>query len=302
MPSASRNIMQLNPIRESVRLLSDPLFDEKQITFYVHFSDAGPVALRGNKWHKLKYNLLEADRLGLETLLTFGGAYSNHIAATACAAKLYGFKSIGIIRGEETLPLNKTLHEAKANGMSLYYESREQYRLKESESYVANLRVRFGDFYLVPEGGSNSLALPGCRELLDDITIPFDFVCSPCGTGTTLAGLVTGLKSHQQALGFSVLNGGSFLQDKIVELLAEKSLKPDCWQLIENYHFGGYAKTTAGLTAFIKDFEKKHAIVIEPIYTGKMFYGLYDLIRNDFFKPGTVLLAIHTGGLQYLPD
>jgi 1-aminocyclopropane-1-carboxylate deaminase len=302
MSARDADLMQLHPVKERIVQLSDPLLDEKQITFYVHHSDAGPFALRGNKWHKLKYNLLEAHRLGMDTLLTFGGAWSNHIAATACAAKLYGFKSIGIIRGEETLPLNKTLREAIENGMAIHYENRTSYRLKDSGSYLQSLIKNFGNFYLIPEGGSNPPGMKGCASMIEELDFPFDIICCPCGTGTTLAGYISALKQGQQAIGFSVLKNGGFLNEKIGGMLKEAGCLSTHWLMMEKYHFGGYAKSTDELKKFISDFERDHGIKTEPVYSGKMFFGLFEMIKNDFFKPRTILLAIHTGGLQYLSE
>jgi len=288
--------MSLSPVRAAVRQLKDALFDKKELTVHALIYENGPVQLTGNKWHKLKYNLAEAAKMHQGTLLTFGGAWSNHIAATACAAKLYGFKSIGIIRGEEARPLNKTLSEAVKNGMELFFETREGYRKKANDDYLRELRDRFGDFYLLPEGGSNQLAVKGCAEIISDIPVDFDVICCPCGTGATLAGLVAGLSGSQQAIGISVLKG-DFLTEKIRAFLPGNMQH---WQVINTYHFGGYVKKTAELEDFIRHFEKSQHMKTEPVYTGKMFYGLYDLIRNDFFKPGTRIIAFHTGGLQYL--
>lgn len=270
------------------------------IQVMVWVDDKGPIPLRGNKWHKLKYNLLEASDKGIKSLLTFGGNYSNHIAATACSARRYGFHSIGIIRGEEPAPLTKTLLQAQSDGMQLHYVSRSQYREKMSSDFQRSLKEKFGDFYLLPEGGSNLLALKGCKEWLESFPASFDVVCCACGTGATVAGLISGLKSGQRAIGFSVLKKGDFLIGEIESYLNRLAIYNQTWNIQFNYHEGGYAKTSKGLTEFIKDFNQNNSYEIEPVYTGKMFFGLADLIKKKYFVRGTKILAIHTGGLQYL--
>lgn len=279
----------------------DPLFEQKQIRFFVKREDLTDDFISGNKFYKLKYNLIEAEKLGYKTLLTFGGAYSNHTHATAAAGKKYGFKTIGVIRGEEHLPLNPTLNFAKENGMILEYIDRKSYRNKYDKYIVDEFKNKFEDFYLIPEGGSNHLAIKGCAEIIPSITTDFNFICSACGTGGTLAGLVLGLDSKSFALGFSVLKGGEFLYKNIRTLLSYyQKDKLNNFQINLDYHFGGYAKTNNKLNKFCNSFEEQHNIPIEPIYTGKMFYGIYDLIKNNFFPLNSTIVAIHTGGLQGL--
>jgi len=287
-----------NPITPLTEIF-DPLFEQKQIRILIKREDLTDDFISGNKWYKLKYNLIEAEKLGFNTLLTFGGAYSNHIHATAAAGNKYGFKTIGVIRGEEHLPLNPTLRSAQKKGMIIEYINRKSYRNKYDESLIKALKDKFGDFYLIPEGGSNHLAIKGCAEIIPSITTDFNFICSACGTGGTLAGLILGLDSKSFALGFSVLKGGEFLYQNVQTLLSyyqKENLKN--FLITLDYHFGGYAKTNSSLNNFCRTFEEKHNIPIEPIYTGKMFYGIYDLIRCDFFPPESKIIAIHTGGLQ----
>ena len=279
----------------------DPLFDQKQIKLFVKREDLTDKFISGNKFYKLKYNLIEAEKLSYKTLLTFGGAYSNHIHATAAAGNKYGFKTIGVIRGEEHLPLNPTLCSAQENEMIFHYLDRKSYRNKNDKNIIDELKNKFGDFYLIPEGGSNHLAIKGCAEIVESIDVNYNYVCSACGTGGTLAGLILGLDSKSFALGFSVLKGGSFLYQNIRTLLSYYQ-KENLNNFLVNldYHFGGYAKTNEKLNDFCKSFEEQHRITIEPIYTGKMLYGIYDLIRSNFFPPGSTIVAIHTGGLQGL--
>lgn len=289
-----------NPITPLIEIF-DPLFDKKHIKFFIKREDLTDYFISGNKFYKLKYNLIEAEKLGHKTLLTFGGAYSNHIHATAAAGKKFGFCTIGVIRGEKHFPLNPTLSSAQENGMIIEYIDRKSYRNKYDERLIKTLKDKFGDFYLIPEGGSNHLAVKGCAEIISGITTDFNFVCSACGTGGTLAGLVLGLDSKHFALGFSVLKGGSFLYQNIRTLLSYYQKENlNNFQINLDYHFGGYAKTDAVLNNFCAGFYEQHNIQIEPIYTGKMFYGLYDLIRSDFFPPESTIVAIHTGGLQGL--
>lgn len=281
--------------------IQDRLLTAKQIKLFVKREDLTDEIISGNKFYKLKYNLIEAERLGFKTLLTFGGAFSNHIHATAYAGKKYGLKTIGIIRGEEHLPLNPTLSSAREWGMTIDYLGRSSYRNKYDESLLDELKNKFGDFYLVPEGGSNALAIKGVAEIVPTIDIKYDFICSTCGTGGTLAGLILGLDSKSFALGFSALKGGNFLYQNIKTLLANYSKEMlNNWQINLDYHFGGYAKINKELIGFCNDFKNNHNIEIEPVYTGKMFYGIFDLIKKDYFPEGSVIVAIHTGGLQGL--
>ena len=281
--------------------INDKFLKERKISLYLLREDLNHVALSGNKWHKLKYNILEARKLKKNTLLTFGGAFSNHVYATAAAGKIFNFRTIGVIRGEEHLPLNPTLSFAKENGMELYYMDRTSYPKKDSNEIIEDLKRRFGDFYLIPEGGTNELAVKGCSELIDKIDLDFDFVCCPCGTGGTLTGLISGLNGKSNALGFAVLKGASFLREN-VQLLLKKSGGEllNNWAINLDYHFGGYAKIDRELLNFVNDFYAITKIPIEPIYTGKMLFGIYDLISKGFFEQGTRIIAIHTGGLQGL--
>ena len=234
-----------------------------------------------------------------DTLLTFGGAYSNHIYATASAGKLFNFKTIGLIRGEEHLPLNPTLEFAVWNGMELHYVSRTNYRKRYDDDFIEEVYKNFGDIYLIPEGGTNLLALKGAAEIIEDINIDYDYICSACGTGGTLAGIVSGLNGRKEAVGFPVLKGASFLNRNIGNLITAYCSKSfDNWQLFLDYHFGGYAKINRRLIDFISEFEKLNGIKLDPVYTGKMMYGIYDLISKEYFKSGSTIIAIHTGGLQ----
>ncbi|WDF60660.1 pyridoxal-phosphate dependent enzyme [Flavobacterium sp. KACC 22758] len=249
----------------------------------------------GNKFRKLKYNLLKAKAENKETLLTFGGAFSNHIAAVAYAGKEQGFKTIGIIRGDELLDKiqeNPTLKFAQENGMQFEFVSREEYRLKSEKSFIEKLKDKFGDFYLVPEGGTNELAVKGCEEILTEEDSVFNYVCCAVGTGGTISGLINNALPNQKILGFPALKG-DFLNDEI-RIFANK----DNWNLISDYHFGGYGKINLELIEFINSFFEETKVPLDPIYTGKMVFGVIDLINKNYFPAHSKILLIHTGGLQ----
>jgi 1-aminocyclopropane-1-carboxylate deaminase len=238
--------------------------------------------LPGNKWRKLRHNLAEARAQGHDTLLTFGGAYSNHIRATAAAGRIFGFATIGLIRGEEHLPLNDVLAFARAQGMELRYLDRTSYRSKP---------VPEGRFYLLPEGGSNALAVRGCAELPAEIAEPYDLICCPVGTGGTLAGLALG--TGRRALGFSVLKGGDFLDSEVTRLQGD-GLTAN-WSIETRFHCGGYARRTAELDRFLADFAVRHGIRLDRIYTGKMMLGLFTLVARGEIAAGTRVVAVITG-------
>lgn len=291
-----------NPFRESpLQEIKDGLLTAKGLKLFIKRDDLIHPEIQGNKWRKLKYNLYEARLNGINTLLTFGGPYSNHIYAVASAAKLFHFKAIGIIRGEEPEVLSPTLKFAESKGMELYYMDRATYRQKEDPSNLESLRVQIGNFYLVPEGGTNVMALEGVGEILPELNIGFDYLCTACGTGGTLAGLVAGLRGEKKVMGFSSLKGDDTLTPRVNELVKEYTGETwDNFEINFDYHFGGYAKIKPELISFIKEFKEKFGIQLEPVYTGKMFYGLFDLMQKDYFKPGSTIIALHTGGLQGL--
>ena len=274
--------------------------EEKGISLTVKREDELHPFISGNKYRKLKYNLLLAKQKGFTTLLSFGGAYSNHISALSYAGKMHGFKTIGIIRGEElgvdlgtTLDVNPTLKFAHENGMRFKFISRGAYRRKTEVDFLEALRVEFGDFYEIPEGGTNALAVRGCEEILLDTDKNYDYICVSVGTGGTISGLINSASDHQTILGFPSLKG-NFLE----ELIRNSVMKRNNWSLNNEYHFGGYAKINEILISFINDFYQQTTIPLDPVYTGKMMFGIMDLIQKNFFKKNSRILAIHTGGLQ----
>lgn len=272
---------------------------QKGISLYIKREDLIHSKISGNKYRKLKYNLQQAQLENKSTLLTFGGAFSNHISAVASVGKEFGFKTIGIIRGDElgadlakTLAINPTLRFAYECGMQFKFVSRSSYREKTSENFISNLKEEFGGFYLIPEGGTNEFAVKGCEEILSEETDKFDIVCSAVGTGGTISGLINSAKKHQQIIGFPALKG-NFLSEEI-----QKYTQSTNWLLNCEYHFGGYAKTTDELIRFINQFKEETGIPLDPIYTGKLLFGVIDSINKNYFKKGHKILGIHTGGLQ----
>jgi 1-aminocyclopropane-1-carboxylate deaminase len=278
----------------------DFLYQENGVSVYIKREDQLHKHISGNKFRKLKYNILQAKELNYNTLLTFGGAYSNHITATAYAGKKFGFKTIGIIRGEElvtnlqqTLKNNPSLKFASEQGMQFKFISRKSYREKNSVHFIEQLKNEFGSFYLIPEGRTNKLAIKGCEEILNTNDEKFDYICVAVGTGGTISGIINTIKPNQEVLGFPALKG-DFLQNEIEKYTTTTNK----WQLMTNYHFNGFAKINDELVTFINKFKENYQVTLDPIYTGKMFFGIRDLIRNNNFKKDTKILAIHTGGLQ----
>lgn len=271
----------------------------KPLNLWIKRDDLLHPDISGNKYRKLRYNVEQAHKRGFDTLLTFGGAFSNHIAAVAAAGNELGFKTIGIIRGEELngnekmLAENSTIQFAKGQGMQFRFVSRSDYRLKETAEFIEKLKREFGDFYLVPQGGTNEFAVRGCEEILTEEDVDFDYICCAIGTGGTISGIINSAKPHQKVLGFPALKD-DFLDREIAKYVHTT----DNWQLVKEYHFGGFAKINAELVQFINDFKDQTQISLDPIYTGKMLFGIVDLHKKGFFNESDKILAIHTGGLQ----
>ena len=271
------------------------LIENDSIELWIKREDEIHPFISGNKYRKVKYNIDEAKRRNLDTLLTFGGAFSNHILAVAVAGKELGLKTIGVIRGNElenNFNVNPTLSFANSCGMQFKFVSREVYREKTSKEFINSLELEFGKFYLLPEGGTNTFAISGCEEILNKEDENFDYICSAVGTGGTISGLINSSISHQKVLGFPALKG-DFLNHEIKKYTSKTN-----WQLINDYHFGGYAKINNTLVEFINKFKDDFGIPLDPVYTGKMLFGIFDMIEKGKFKKGSKILAIHTGGLQ----
>ena len=269
------------------------------ISFFLKREDLLHPEVSGNKFRKLKYNIAEALNQGYKNLLTFGGAYSNHIAATAAAGKIAGLNTIGVIRGEElgenlakTLAQNSTLKFADSCRMQFKFVTRSKYPEKETASFLQQLKEEFGEFYLVPEGGTNALAVKGCEEILTKNDKEFDFIATSVGTGGTISGIINASGKNQKILGFPALKG-DFISEEI-----KKFSNKNNWELILKYHIGGYAKVDAQLIEFINNFKEEYQIQLDPIYTGKLVFGIFDLIKAGYFPAGSKILGIHTGGLQ----
>ncbi|MDG2139725.1 MAG: pyridoxal-phosphate dependent enzyme [Flavobacteriales bacterium] len=245
----------------------------------------------GNKYFKLKYNIEEAISKSFDTVLTFGGAFSNHILATSIIANNNNLSSIGVIRGEEHSPLNNTLQKAVNNGMKLVYISRNKYKLKESKEFLSSIKNIYGNPYIIPEGGTNKLAIKGASNIINNYE-KYDYICCPVGTGGTISGIINASDINQHILGFVALGGYKKLQ-KDIALWTNK----DNWTLVDKYNFGGYAKFNEGLVDFIDEFYLVNNIPLDLMYTAKMVYGVDDLIKRRKIADSSVLI-IHTGGLQ----
>ncbi len=274
--------------------LRDARLERHGIRLYLKRDDLIHPEVPGNKWRKLKYNLVAAEEQGDSRLLTFGGAFSNHIRAVAAAGHALGLATVGVIRGEEHLPLNDSLAYAVSRGMRLTYLDRSTYRRKADPDVVGALIDEFGPCYVVPEGGGNALGVRGCAELPAEIDIDLDVICCASGTGATLAGIAAGLRErHHRATGFAVLRGGRFLDDEVRRLQREAfGAITSNWSIDYGFHFGGYARRTAVLDEFIADFARRHDVVLDRVYEAKMMYGLFARIAGGSFAPGTTVVAV----------
>jgi 1-aminocyclopropane-1-carboxylate deaminase len=275
--------------------INDAVLEQYQVELWIKRDDALHPIISGNKWRKLKYILHHALELGSETLISMGGAYSNHLHTLAYIGKLLNLKTIGLIRGEAPNTLTPTLQDMQDWGMELRFVSRSDYRQLRHYKHWQALPDLQPKQYWLPEGGAQALALQGVAELVQEIEIDFDVLCVPCGTGTTLAGLVTAVAPNVSVLGFAAVKNAGFLNDDVQALLPRPYHN---WQINLDYHLGGFAKTNAKLLAFITNFTARTGIALEPVYTGKMLYGLYDLIQQRAFSPQQRIIALHTGGLQ----
>jgi 1-aminocyclopropane-1-carboxylate deaminase len=275
-----------------VHQIKNKLFDEQGLTVFIKRDDLIHPVISGNKWRKLKYLLKQAQAENKNHLITFGGAYSNHLLATAAAAAKFAFKSTGIVRGE---PVNNdTLFLCRLHGMDLIFTDRESYRDKQAlfEKYFGSSPEAF----FIDEGGASALGAKGCSELVDELAENYDYIFCACGTGTTAAGIINGIQSRGLSIQFHavpVFKNGGFIKDEIDKLL----ISPSSYHLHTDYHFGGYGKTDGQLIEFIKQFVASTGILIEPVYTGKMLYAIYDLAGKNYFKPGSRILAVHSGGI-----
>lgn len=281
--------------------LTDDRLLEAGVKIFIKRDDLIHPFVSGNKWRKLKYNLLDARSKGYSSLLTFGGAFSNHLYAVAAAGNALGMRTVGIVRGEDhSRKETDTLRFCRKQGMEINYVSRQEYKLRHDTEYLKKVSYTFDHSYIIPEGGTTTLALQGVGEMVTEtekqINVKPDYYAVAAGTGGTAAGI---LSMGSNVLAVSALKGGGFLRNDIDALLDGKSATGDL-ELFTDYHFGGYARWNSELIEFIKNFNGMHGIQLEQVYTGKMMYGLFDLIGKQHFPRGTTIVAVHTGGLQGL--
>ncbi|MFJ4838860.1 1-aminocyclopropane-1-carboxylate deaminase/D-cysteine desulfhydrase [Streptomyces sp. NPDC088746] len=295
MTDEELDLSRLQPVLPSpLQPAEDERFARHGVTLLLKRDDLIHPDLPGNKWRKLALNLRAAAG---RTVLTFGGAYSNHLRATAAAGRLLGFPTVGVVRGDELAdrPLNPSLARCAADGMRLHFVDRATYRAKASPDVLEGLLSLFGECLVIPEGGSNALAAQGCTELGRELLGRTGTVAVACGTGGTLAGLAAGLGHGQRALGIPVLRGG-FLGAAVRDLQREAFGAPTGqWSLDERFHFGGYARTTPELHAFADDFEDRHGLPVERLYVAKLLYGLTVLAGEGAFAAGSTVTAVVTG-------
>lgn len=275
--------------------LHDELFSQKKIKFFLKRDELIHPVVSGNKWRKLKFNMQAAQSLHKKVLLTVGGAYSNHLTATACAANYFSLQSTGIVRGEEVnVNSNANLRRCVEYGMKLVFVSREVYSKRYNPDFFQNFINEYqpdlDEVYAIPEGGANELAEIGCREIIDEIPISFDYICTAAGTGATARGLLSGLNENQKLLVFPALKAQDYSF-----LINQNNEQVD---VIADYTFGGFAKTDKVLLDFMAEFYAKYQIQLDYVYTGKMLFGIYELIKKDYFKPNSTVIALHTGGLD----
>jgi 1-aminocyclopropane-1-carboxylate deaminase len=276
--------------------ISHPLLIEKGIKLFVKRDDLIHPEIMGNKWRKLKYNVIELKKRGYKKLVTMGGAFSNHIAATAAMALENGIASVGVIRGNELdINSNPTLSYAHQKGMELHFVDRDVFRNFRSNPGL--VEKTYPDHYFLPEGGTNSLAIKGCEEIISEISEPFNVIVTPIGTGGTFAGLINSVSKDQKVLGISSLKG-NFIFKEMSDLLIHFNISSTNYELINSYHFGGYGKTTTELIDFINWFKENFSIPLDPIYTGKSFFTVWDMIKTDKFEKNLKIVLLHTGGLQ----
>ena len=282
-----------------LQTISHPLFEKHQLHVSIKRDDSIHPIISGNKWRKLKFNLDFAKAHNYTGVISFGGSFSNHIHALAFACQQQGLKSIGIIRGEKEYASNYTLSMAQKWGMELNFVDRKTYRLRENEDYLAELKKTYPDYLIVPEGGSNKLALPGVGEVITELNhqCEFDTLLTPVGSGGTLAGLIKADKNQHQLIGIAVLKQNGYLIDQVNSLLGDPSNYTH-WQIMSEFHRGGYAKFSKDDANKILNFSQQTGFTFEPVYSGKMILALLDLIAQDFFPKGHRIVILHTGGLQ----
>lgn len=279
-----------------------PLFTKHKVNVLIKRDDLIHPIISGNKWRKLKYNIEHAKRLNRETIISFGGAFSNHIHALAYACKVHNINAIGLIRGEYHYRENFTLSWARHWGMSLNFVDRLTYKQRYEETYLAQLQSEYPNAFIVPEGGSNQFALPGMGEVIHELNVQtkFDYLLTPVGSGGTLAGLALANKGVHQLVGIAVLKQHGYLEQQVTKLLGDKANTTSNWRVIDEYHDGGYGKYSQQNAHKIKEFSQKTGVPFEPVYSGKMLIGFLNLLEQGYFKENSTVVLLHTGGLQGL--
>lgn len=289
-------------VSSNLQPIHHPIFTEHKISVQVKRDDKIDRVISGNKWRKLKYNIRHAKKIGADGIVTFGGCFSNHIHACAFACNQQQLSAIGIIRGEETNQQNYTLAWAQHWGMQLSFVDRKTYRLRDEVTYLAQLQQQYPNHLIVPEGGSNELALTGMAEVITELDqqSSFDTLITPVGSGGTLAGLILGDKGHHELLGIAVLKQVDYLEQEIEKLLPAHANSYSNWQIMNQFHRGGYAKFSQHDAERINEFNNVVGITFEPVYSGKMVLALLDLIQSGYFPAYHRIVLLHTGGLQGL--
>ena len=256
----------------------------------------------GNKSFKLQENIAQARRLGLRRLVSFGGAWSNHLHALAAVGAEHGFETVGIVRAEQSAPESAMIADVRAWGMQIVNVSRAEYRHRNDRDYLEQVRQLFAPCLVIPEGGSNEDGARGCQAiaaLVRDIAPATRRIVVPVGTGTTLAGLAAGLGSEYEVVGISALKGAADLEPRVDQALAAcVTDSVAAWRILHQFHCGGFARSNAQLREFILEFESVHDIPLDPVYTGKMLFALHQLLQCEEWDASIPVLAIHTGGLQ----
>ncbi|MGJ8691099.1 MAG: 1-aminocyclopropane-1-carboxylate deaminase/D-cysteine desulfhydrase [Thalassotalea sp.] len=286
----------LSPIEKIIH----PLFSQHQVSVYVKRDEIIHPIISGNKWRKLASNIEYAKQLGFKGILSFGGAYSNHLHALAYAGQLHQLSTIAIVRGEPAYQSNPTLSQAITWGMELKFVDRKTYRLRDDPAYLTELQQRYPDYYIVPEGGSNQHALPGVGAVITELNqqLEFDSLLVPVGSGGTMAGLIAADNNQHQLLGVAVLKQADYLKQQITELLPKPAKTFNNWQLVTDFHGGGYGKFSQQAVNELIAFNQQTGLIFEPVYSGKMLLAALALIRQGYFKSGSTIVLLHTGGLQ----
>ncbi len=289
--------MKINQV--PIEPFNHPLLLQHDVSIFIKRDDLLHSVVSGNKLYKLMLNLEQFKREDKKTLITFGGAYSNHLHATAFMGRRLGIQTVAIVRGEQLVPLNPTLKDCTDWGMIIEPVSRGLYRQKHQAPEIQSIIDKYPSPYVVPEGGANRLGVLGAAKMLDDVDQEsLDIVVVACGTGVTMAGLISGCEPHVRVIGFPALKAEKWMGDEVRGWLGVITCANNNWALQHGFHFGGYGKTKPDLLEFMGDMEAGYNLLLDPIYTGKAFYGLLKMIENGEIARGSNVLFIHSGGLQ----